>query len=85
MELNKMWEWWWQTKQKKTALDIPLLGPKDEELTAMSTEDGLKQFMSEPQLLQNNCPLNWWKMNGHHFPRTSPVAITHFGLLNKYL
>ena len=72
-------------KQKKTALDILLLGPEDEELTAPSTEDELKQFMSEPQFPQKNCPLDCWKMNGHRFPRISPVAVSHFGLLNKYL
>ena len=63
--------------RKKTALDL-LLGPEDGQGEA-SGERGIAvqevtQYFAEKLVLRDTKPLEWWKLNAHHFPRLAKLA-----------
>ena len=34
----------------------------------------MNNFIRDPIAAQNSCPLHWWKLNAHRFPRLAGVA-----------
>ena len=55
---------------KKSALDI-LLGPeKDQE----ESESEWEHYLAEKSPSRDTNPLQWWRVNKHHFPKLAKVA-----------